>query len=309
MNLRKLLKKVTLNLFEIAQIFGFYITPKHYYVPLASTRALRASRAKWNHPFDMSPVNISLSEQIEIAETWIAPYEPEYSGNAVFHKAVLSGAGPGYGYIEAQALHGMLRKLAPRRVIEVGSGVSTMCMLAATHLNESEGRGLTEVTCIEPHPSDLLRHAKVRLIEQYVEDVDLEIFDQLQLGDLLFIDSSHAVRPCGDVVRLYLEILPRLNRGVIVHIHDIFFPYLFQRNVDRTYMQWMETALLAALLFHSPRYRVMLCLSQLHYSAPEILKRVFPEYSPQPNDGGLIGMGARQDGTDHFPASIYIQVN
>jgi hypothetical protein len=138
-----------------------------------------------------------------------------------------------------------------------------------------------------------------------VEDIDLSLFDQLDDGDLLFIDSTHAFRPAGDVSRIYLEILPRLKRGVFIHIHDIYIPYAFQRDVDRTFLQSMETALLLAMLAHSTRYEVLLCMSYLHYHEPELMKDVFPQYTPQANNGGLeTGL----DATSHFPSATYLRV-
>jgi predicted O-methyltransferase YrrM len=218
---------------------------------------------------------------------------------------VAARAGPGFGYIEAQVLHCFVRTLVPARVIEVGSGVSTHCMLAASQQNVEDGRPASQITCIEPFPSAHLKMSPVALITEPVEEVDLAVFDALEAGDLLFIDSSHAVRPCGDVARIYLEVLPRLRPGVHVHIHDIFLPYAFQRE-PKGYMQWMETAMLIALISHSPRYKVTLSLSHLHYAAPQALKRALPEYDPQPNDGGLRVAGA--DASRHFPASTFLLV-
>jgi hypothetical protein len=136
-----------------------------------------------------------------------------------------------------------------------------------------------------------------------VQELAPSEFDSLENGDFLFIDSSHAVKPGGDVLYLYLEVLPRLKPGVIVHIHDIFFPYLHQRNVLDTLFQWTETALLQALLTNNERLRILFSLSMLHYDAPADLKRVFPEYTPAPDSAGL----ADDRTGGHFPCSLYLQ--
>jgi predicted O-methyltransferase YrrM len=245
--------------------------------------------------------------QQELLVSWIKPYEHEYRGNRTYAKAMLNHIGPGYGYIEAQALHGFIRKTKPKRVIEIGSGISTICILAALRSNQAETGEPFEVTCIEPNPYPGLIGMAIKLIVKLVEQVELSTFDSLQAGDLLFIDSSHAVRPCGDVSRIYLEIFPRLKSGVFIQIHDIYIPYAFGRDVHESYIQSMETALLIAALTYSYRYRILLCMSFMHYTDPEALSDTFPEYRPQPNDGGLHKGDVEPD--RHFPSSTYITVN
>jgi predicted O-methyltransferase YrrM len=306
--LKKILKRMSFWLFEFGQHFNVFIVPVHYYVPLSSTLELRKSRNRWNRPVDMAPLSLDLDNHRRILTDWIAPFEPEYRGNATYLDGVNNHAGPGFGYVEAQTMHAFIRKTRPRRVIEVGSGVSTWCMLAALKANESEGHGF-ELSCIDPNPSEFLSSLPVRLQKAIVEDVDLSFFDQLEPNDLLSIDSSHAVRCCGDVARIYLEILPRLKPGVFVHIHDVTFPYMFPRDVEQTYTQAMETALLFAMLANSPRFEVLICLSLSHYNDAALLKRTFPEYDAQPNIGGLPGIDVAQFGEKrHFPSSTYLVV-
>jgi predicted O-methyltransferase YrrM len=305
--LKKLAKGSSLSLFAVAQRFGLFIAPRHYYVPLAAWSDLKKNQDDWNRPLDLSSIYIDLDDEIATLNAWTKGRQVEVAGNPVYKAAAAAQAGPGYGYIEAQMLHCAVRAIAPPRIIEVGSGVSTQCMLAAASSNQWDGRSGSRITCVEPYPSAALQGLPVTLIRRPVEQVELAVFDDLKAGDLLFIDSSHAVRPCGDVVRLYLEVLPRLAPGVHVHIHDIYLPYAFQRDL-KTYMQWMETAMLMAVLSHSPRYKVALSLSHLHYTAPEALRRALPEYEPEPNNGGLSAAGRSDEGRKHFPASTYITV-
>jgi predicted O-methyltransferase YrrM len=308
MAVAKLLKNASKHLFELGQKFNVLVVPNHYYVPLASTRALRETRSRWNRPVDTRYLPMDLASQVEFLRDNIAPYEPEYRNNTTFKEAVERSAGPGYGYIEAQALHGVLRWLKPRRIIEIGSGVSTLCALHAVRMNEADGAPACEITCVEPYPRDLLRKQPIRLLVEKVEEVDIALFDELEAGDLLFIDSSHAFKAGGDVQRIYLDILPRLKPGVMIHIHDVYIPYALQRDVDKTYMQWMETALLIAMLNHSSRYRIVLCESYLYYEAPDALKAAFPEFSPQSHDGGLRTEAAGPSSQTHFPSSTYLRV-
>lgn len=287
---------------------GVVVLPNHYYASVADVHELRRLRKLWAKRSAMIGVDMNVAAQADELLRMVKAYEPEYRGNAAYKEGTAKGFGPGFGYIEAQCLHGVLRTLKPRRVCEVGSGVSTYCTLRALGRNESEGH-CAGLTCIEPHPSRFLRSMRgkgVELIERPVQAVDPDFFRELEAGDLLFIDTTHAVKPGGDVVYLYLEVLPQLRPGVIVHIHDIYLPYLYQRDLLqlRNLFQWSETALLLALLVNNHQLSVLFCLSLLHYDAPAVLSDVFPEYRPQPADDGLCSQAA----TGHFPSSIYLRM-
>lgn len=296
-------KKLAMQAHRLALRMGIVVLPRHYYVPIADVLELKQTRDVWARRCSMIGVDIDIGRQAACLHEIVSPFETEYRGNAVMKEALAKGFGLGFGYIEAQCLHGVLRWLKPKRVIEIGSGVSTHCALRATALNEAEGRP-TEITCIEPFPSAYLRNCRqIHLVTQKVQEVALSEFGSLESGDFLFVDSSHAVKPGGDVLYLYLEVLPRLKPGVLVHIHDIYLPYLYQRNILESFFQWTETALLQALLTNNPSFRILFSLSMLHYDAPDHLKRVFPEYSPAPDTDGL----ADDRVPGHFPSSIYLQ--
>lgn len=278
------------------------VVPNHYYTPVADIHRLRETQASWARRAPMHGIDTEPSSQLSWLRQNVAPFENEYRGNHIYLEGTASGYGPGYGYIEAQCLHGVIRSLKPKRTIEVGSGVSTNIMLSAMEANAAEGH-LGEITCVEPYPSDFLKaNSGIKLISSPVEQLDPSIFDVLEAGDFLFIDSTHAIKPGGDVVYLYLEVLPRLKSGILVHIHDIYFPYLHQRNLLTSLFQWEESVLLAALLTNNPKLSIVTCLSQLHYDDPEGLKSVFPEYVPEPGKDGL----SADESDGHFPASIYL---
>jgi Methyltransferase domain len=258
----------------------------------------------------MSGIEVDLDRQSRVLLETCAPFEREYRGNPFYAQACASGCGPGFGYIEAQALHGFVRHWKPKSIIEVGSGVSTFCMLAATSLSrDSDGRA-AKITSIEPYPSAWLRLAPVTLIEKPVQEVPLARFDALAAGDILFIDSSHAVRTGGDVNFLILEVLPRLQPGVLVHFHDIYFPFDYPRDALNTLSQAQETALLHAFLIGNRGVRILFSLSHLHYERQQVLAEVFPEYRPQPGENGLRDALYRpfEAISEHFPSSLYLEI-
>jgi predicted O-methyltransferase YrrM len=280
-------------------------------VPIDNIAELDRTRSRWAKKSLLPGVSVNLDEQAKKLETICAPFQHEYAGNRFYRDSVRQGFGPGFGAIEAQALHGVVRYFKPRTVIEVGAGITTACIAAAAALNKREGHGDTRILSIEPYPSPaLLQMQDAKIMRSMVQDVPLDTFQQLGNGDMLFVDSSHAVRPGGDVNFLILEVLPRLPPGVVVHFHDIYLPFDYPRDVLHTYFHWQETSLLRAYLTENTKTRVLFCLSQLHYDRQQVLRSVFPDYRPAPDEDGLAPDPRREQGPSeevHFPASIYIE--
>ncbi|WP_419995441.1 class I SAM-dependent methyltransferase [Streptomyces boninensis] len=279
---------------------GVLVSPRHYYSPAPDLRGLAATREQWERPSQLPGLDIDLDAQMAWLASLCEPYREEYRGNEVYLRSAESG--PGYGHVEAQALHGVLRGTRPRRYLEVGSGVSTKLALHALALNEREG-STGAVTCVEPHPRPWLReHPRVTLHRTPVQAADLSLFTSLAAGDVLFVDSSHVVKPGSDVNFLVLEVFPRLAPGVLVHVHDICLPYDYQRDLFDTVFHWSETSLVRAYLTHNSRARISACMSHLHYTRPDDLAELFPGYRPQP---GTFGLRAGQAAEGHFPSSLW----
>jgi len=139
---------------------------------------------------------------------------------------------PNFSYGEAIVYYGLLRHLRPRRVIEVGSGYSTALLLDTLEISGAR----TDCTCIEPFPEltlSLLRPGdkdRLNIVAAELQKVDLALFDALQSGDMLFIDSTHVSKVGSDVNIIIFEILPRLASGVYVHFHDVFYPFEYPRD-------------------------------------------------------------------------------
>ncbi len=124
----------------------------------------------------------------------------------------------------------------------------------------------------------------------------------LDKGDMLFVDSTHTVKPGSEVNRIILDVLPRLPTGVFVHFHDIYFPYDYQRGLMSTELFFnTESTLLHAFLINNAYCRIVLSLSMLHYAVPRKLMALIPHYEPQGNADGL-----RSAGGIHFPSATYL---
>ena len=164
-----------------------------------------------------------------------------------------------FGHADARVLFCMLRLLTPKRIVEVGAGYSTLLI---ADVNDRFLGGTASITCVEPYPRPFLhrleRSQRIRLLQQRAQDVDAGVFDQLGRGDLLFIDSSHVSKTGSDVNRLFLDVLPRLKPGVVIHVHDIFFPDDYPKSwvLDEGF-SWNEQYLLQALLTGNARFRTL----------------------------------------------------
>jgi len=159
-----------------------------------------------------------------------------------------------YGSVDAELLYSFVRARQPKRIIEIGSGFSTRLMSQAV----AEGQLQTRITSIDPAPRVPLRCNFVEEIRTNVEYLDPKVIvDALKQGDLLFVDSSHIAMTGGDVPYLFLEILPRLNAGVLIQIHDIFFPFEYPKEWVMAGWNWSEQYLVHAFLAYNPVFEIV----------------------------------------------------
>jgi hypothetical protein len=190
---------------------------------------------------------------------------------------------------DAEFLYQFLRYFKPRTVVEIGSGNSTRMARIALERNAVETGVDARHTCIEPYEIPWLEQLPgIRVRRERVETAAIDWSSELGAGDLLFVDSSHMIRPQGDVLKEYLEIFPRLQSGVYVHIHDIFTPRDYPKSwvVDDVKF-WNEQYLLEMLLSNTGRYKVVAALNFLQHSNHEALARVCPYLTPGSEPGSL----------------------
>jgi hypothetical protein len=136
--------------------------------------------------------------------------------------------------LDTAVLFSMLGELKPKRYVEVGSGNSTkVAAMAKRHF------GLhTEITSVDPMPRAEIDQLANVVIRAPFEQVNMDLFTSLEAGDVLFIDNSHRLLPNSDVTVFFMEVLPVLKSGVVVHIHDIYLPYDYpQFMCDRFYSE------------------------------------------------------------------------
>jgi len=190
-----------------------------------------------------------------------------------------------YEDLDAVSLYGMIRHFKPRRIIEAGCGFSSRVISLAARKNAANGHP-TECTFIEPYPSDRILRDRLAgpLVEKGIEEMPLAAFQELQAGDFLFIDTSHVIKTQNDCCYEYLELLPTLKPGVIVHVHDIFTPYDYPEEwITKKLFAFNEQYALECLMSGNPSLEVILPLHYLWKDYFDSLSRFFPT---QPNRPG-----------------------
>jgi hypothetical protein len=174
-----------------------------------------------------------------------------------------------YEHADGLALYCMIRDLKPKRIIEVGSGYSSACILDTNELFSIEAA----CTFIDPNPQ-LVRalikpSEQSKIIASKVQDVPLSLFTQLSVGDILLIDSTHIVKTCSDVVFELFEILPNLKPGVFVHFHDMFYPFEYPAEwVKNLNYSWNEIYAIRAFLMYNPEFQIEFWNDHLIKTAP-----------------------------------------
>jgi predicted O-methyltransferase YrrM len=144
--------------------------------------------------------------------------------------------------LDAAAAYTIVRMVKPKRILEIGSGHSTRFMAQAVK-DESLAAAMT---CIDPSPRASLEHLAVTHVPALFGDEQVSLVEALEAGDILFVDSSHIAMPGTDVDRVFLDVLPRLAPGVLVHVHDVTLPYAYP--LRWAWRGYNEQSLVGALL-------------------------------------------------------------
>jgi predicted O-methyltransferase YrrM len=242
-----------------------FVPAGHYYsvVPSAEDRA--AALAKLPTLGELPGIQLRPEGQLSL----LAELQPFYAAcpftattNASFRYYFENRS---YSYGDGLTLYAMMRRFRPARVIEIGSGYSSALML---DVNDLHFEGKIQFTFIEPYTEllrSLLRPSDLQpvILEQKLQSVDPAVVDSLQANDMLFIDSTHVAKLNSDVNRLFFEFLPRLKPGVLIHIHDIFWPFEYPASWTMEKRAWNECYLLHAFLQYNPEFEIVFFSSQM----------------------------------------------
>lgn len=265
---------------RIFWVVGVMPVTNHYYDPFFRKEELKRSLREDRH---LPGINLNPQGQLDLLKCFKYNEElvrlPRQPGPALEfyydNVAFLSG--------DAEFLYNVVRHFKPQRLVEVGSGFSSLMALKAMEANREEDRSYRgEMICIEPFEHRWLEELNVSVRRQLVQMMDIDFFLSLKENDILFIDSSHITKPQNDVLFLYLQVLPVLNPGVLVHLHDIFTPrdYLDQW-VLKDVRFWNEQYLLEAFLSLNGQFEVIGALNFLMHQYPDELLSVCPVLKEQ----------------------------
>ena len=278
--------------FRLLQKAGVTVYPNHFYSPVPDLSRLDPKRKRPRA--GMVGIHLDAPAMLRLARSFSRKYGAEYAefsqttpnrdGRFYFGNGV-------YERIDAEVLHCMVRHHRPKRIIEIGSGFSSLITATACEQNRTEGSPC-DFTLIEPYPNDLFQGeipGLTRLLRYNVEECPLALFEDLEAGDILFIDSTHVIRSGNDVEYEYFEIIPRLKPGVLIHIHDIFLPYRYPESwLQQELVFWNEQYLVEAMLTHNRAYRVLWAGAYMHALHPAALAAAFPGYDPAKNLPGSL---------------------
>jgi hypothetical protein len=269
-----------------------WVPPGHFYSPIADRKeASKACARAEQQSRVQSIVGIDIDKETML-RTWgnlvplmidnPFPVKPTTGYRYAFDN-------PSYSYGDGSVLQAMIRYFSPKRIIEVGTGWSSACMVDTV---ERYCANECELIFIDPYP-ELSRRLvgdtklNVQTFASGVQDIPLEVFDQLNQNDILFIDSTHVLRTGSDVCRELFEIFPRLSSGVLVHLHDMFWPFEYPRHwaVDEN-RSWNELYAVRAFLMYNKEWEIVMFNDFLAKFERQMIAATCPRFLE--NTGGAL---------------------
>jgi predicted O-methyltransferase YrrM len=240
-----------------------FVAPGHFYSPIPSLSQVRANEARLfgPPPRTLPGVDLRETEQLALLPELARYYREQPFAPERIPPRRYGFENPSYSYCDALFLYGMIRHARPRRILEIGSGHSS-CVSLDT--NELFFENRIQCTFVEPYPEllrSLLRPGdedRIRILATDAQSIELSLFDTLEANDILFIDSTHVSKVGSDVNYLFFEVLPRLRPGVLVHVHDVFYPFEYPREWVYEGRAWTEDYLLRGFLTFNSAFEIVL---------------------------------------------------
>lgn len=267
----------------LAERTGHDLVPRGYYSVVTDTAATPAE--VWTRRSPLRGITFEPAAQLRWARDELAPSIAEWT------------AGPGttwdsgngyYESVDTEILYAMVRSRRPSQVVELGSGFSSLVIAQAVARNAAEGVTTSHVA-YDPYPRPVVAGSGVDVRELPAQDVPDDVFSSLGPGDVLFVDTSHTVKPGGDVNRIVLDALPLLRPGVVVHFHDILLPLEYHRGWVEQGWHWAEAYLVQAFLAHNPDFEVRWSSSGVWSDHKDELRTLVPSLG------------------DHRPSALWIE--
>jgi predicted O-methyltransferase YrrM len=242
--------------------------PGHYYSPIADLKDVKRDHDRlFNRAVDEVPgIALRRGEQMKLLAELQPFYDEQLFAEAAAPERRYYFDNDWFRHADALALHMLMRRLKPRRIVEVGSGYSSSVMLDT---RDRFPAGDLQLTFIDPETDRLQRLLKPQdratstIIADKVQNIAFSVFEALDANDILFIDSSHVSKIGSDVNFLFFDVLPRLKPGVYVHVHDVVYPFEYPEKWVYDGRAWNEAYLLRAFLMFNDRFEIVLDPSYL----------------------------------------------
>ena len=260
--------------------------PGHFYSPIANLGEVWSRQEHiFQVPLSLSGIDLNEKTQCEIIAALSAHFPNINLPAGKCRGLRFYYNNPNYGHGEGLIYASFLRDLRPNHVIEIGSGFSTLLLLDVL---EQIHATATTCICIEPYPDLLLSllsapdRERVEIRACAAQEASLDWFARLERGDILFVDSTHVSKVGSDVNRILFEILPRLRPGVIVHFHDIYYPFEYPKEWIFQGRNWNEAYIMRAFLQYNERYKIVCFNSYLGQFHPELFRETKPLFLDNP---------------------------
>jgi hypothetical protein len=254
--------------------------PGHFYSTIISVQDVKRRQNEiWcNESIDgIEGIDLNADEQIRLVKEFEQYYEevPFTASKSISNRYFFENEF--YLYTDAIFLYSMIRHFKPKQIIEIGSGFSSSVMLDT---NELFFNNSIKFTFIEPYTGRLKSLLKdndynsVTILEKDVQEIEIDTFKKLNNGDILFIDSTHVVKTGSDVNYIIFEILPKLNKGVLIHFHDIFYPFEYPKDWVFMGRNWNEDYFLRSFLMYNNQFDIKLFSHYLHIHHKQIFNNM-----------------------------------
>ena len=254
------------NMFHQFEKNGFHILKTGFYSPIPIIDEIpeeffskESSTVDWNEQGQINNLKNLSKYALELKE--------------VFDKMEIKTYNPSFGWHDAPIYYSIIRHFKPEKIIEVGAGESTKIAHLASQKNES-----TKIEIIDPFINKNFKEvftSDIQIIKKPVQEIPVSFFQNLKKNDILFIDSTHVSKAGSDVNYLYLDILPKLKPGVLIHIHDIFLPYSYPKEwMKDKLIFWNEQYLLHAFLIGNKNFEIIIANTFLQNKHPDLLKKI-----------------------------------
>jgi hypothetical protein len=278
--------------FLLWQALGLHVVPNHFYQPIPDTRTL--SDNLWKKHSKLVGLNMNEQVQLKLFKEFIVKFKAEYDRfplNQISLPYEYYVNNRTYESVDGEILYCMVRHFKPKKIIEIGVGNSTYAIAQAIRKNKAENEtNACEFTAIDPFPNHIVSKGFAglsKLLIQPVQNIPISKFKELSENDILNIDSSHVIKLGNDVHYEFLEILPQLNKGVIVGFHDIFLPAEYPKEwVLKYHIFWNEQYLLQTFLMFNDSWKVLWGSSFMHFNYPQELEKAFNSYDQHQRSPG-----------------------